>query len=87
MSDVTVDSSFISQLGNPQQYLRVRDSSGRVVGFFLPADSAGSEIIFGVKSPNSPEELDRRYREEAKDARPLADFWKEMQQKYPEELS
>ena len=84
MAEVTLDSGAIAQLKDAQEFLKLRDSTGRVVGYFLPADRASSQVIFGVKSPYSREEIERRYREEAKDARPLSEFWSEMRQKYPD---
>jgi hypothetical protein len=86
MTEVTLDPAVIAQLHDAKEYLKLRDSSGRVLGYFLPADKGSSVAFFGTKSPFSREEVDRRYREGAKDARPLADFWAEMRQKYPDQF-
>ena len=86
MTEVIVDPSVVVQLHDAKEYLKLRDSSGRVLGYFLPAGKTASEVIVGVKSPFSKEELERRYREEAATARPLADFWAEMRQKYPDQF-
>jgi hypothetical protein len=86
MAEVTLNSDAIAQLNDAQEYLKLRDANGRIVGYFLPVDRAKSEVIFGVKSPLSQDEIERRFREDAKTARPLADFWQEMRQKYPEQF-
>jgi len=86
MAEVTLDAGAMAQLKDAREYLKLRDLSGRVVGFFLPADRAASQVIFGVKSPCTREEIERRFREDAKGARPLAEFWDEMKQKYPDEF-
>jgi hypothetical protein len=84
MTEVTLDPAVVAQLRDAKEYLRLRDASGRVLGYFLPAEARTREVIFGVKSPHSREELERRYREGAPHARPLEEFWEEMQRKYPD---
>lgn len=86
MAEVTLDSGAIAQPKDAQEFLKLRDLAGRVAGYFFPNDSAKSQVIFGAKSPLSREEIERRFREDAKSARPLADFWEQMRQKYPDEF-
>jgi hypothetical protein len=86
MAEVTLDAGAIAQLKDAHEFFKLRDSSGQVVGYFLPADQVESKIIFGVKSPYSREELERRFREDAKDARPLTEFWSEMRERYPDQF-
>jgi hypothetical protein len=76
----------MAQLKEAREYLRLRDASGRVVGFFLPVDPATAHVLFGVRSPYTREQVERRFREDAKGARPLSEFWDEMKKKYPEEF-
>jgi hypothetical protein len=85
MTEVTIDQAFADQFRDAKGYLKLRDPSGHVLGYFLPADKAA--VFRGVKSPHSREEIERRYREEAATARPLSDFWSEMKAKYPERFS
>lgn len=86
MAEVTLDAGTIAQLRDAQGCLAVRDSTGQVVGYFLPAEQAMPQVIFGVKSPYSREEIERRFRECAHDARPLTEFWSEMRLKYPDQF-
>jgi hypothetical protein len=83
MTEVTLDATAIAQLGNAQEQLKLRDQSGRFVGYFLPAQQRSDQVIFGVKSPYSREEVERRSREGASTARPLSEFFAEMEKKYP----
>ena len=84
MVEVTLDAGMLAQFKKLHDYIKLRDEAGEVIGFFLPADRAAARVIFGVQSPYSREEIERRYREEAKDARPLSEFWDSMRQKYPD---
>jgi hypothetical protein len=86
MTEVTLDCNTIAQLKDAQEYLKLRDASGRTLGYFLPADRSKLSVIFGVMSPYSRDEIERRYREGSENARPLADFWAEMKQKYPDQF-
>jgi hypothetical protein len=86
MTEVTLDGNTIAQLKDAQEYLKLRDASGQTLGYFLPADLSKLSVIFGVKSAYSREEIERRYREGCETARPLADFWAEMKQKYPDQF-
>lgn len=51
MSDVTLDPEAIAQFQGGTEYLKVRDSEGRLVGYFLPLNPKQHEFVFGVKSP------------------------------------
>jgi hypothetical protein len=86
MTDMVLDDGMAAQLQRADKYVRLRDASGRVLGYFLPADPNATVVIYGAKSPHSPEELERRYREGAAKARPLSEFWDEMRQKYPDQF-
>lgn len=86
MNDIVLDEGIATQLQSADKYVRLRDASGRVLGYFLPADPKAAVVIYGVKSPHSSEELERRYREGAAQARPLSEFWDEMRQKYPDQF-
>jgi len=83
MTEVILDAGAIAQLKDAQEQLKLRDESGRVLGYFLPAQGRGNDVIFGVKSPFSREEIERRLRDGAKTARPLSEFFAEMEKKYP----
>ncbi len=86
MTELTLDQTMASQLTDANAYLKLRDPQGSVIGYFMPAQPASPEVIFGVKSPFSREELERRYQEGKDKARPLAEFWDEMRKKYPDEF-
>ncbi len=86
MSDVTLDLDAMPQLRDAQEYLKVRDSSGRVVGYFLPAYQTATQVVFCAKSPLSPQERERLVREEGPSARPLSAFWEDLKRKYPNEF-
>jgi hypothetical protein len=86
MTDIVLEEGIAAQLQQADKYVRLRDATGRVLGFFLPADPKAAVVIYGVKSPHSTEELERRYREGKAHARPLSEFWDEMRQKYPDQF-
>jgi len=62
------------------------DSSGRVLGYYLPQTCDKPVRYRGVKSPLSPEERERLIRDEGPLARTLADFWDDMRLKHPEQF-
>lgn len=83
---VLQDAQVVAALDSIEQRSELCDASGRVLGFFVPR-SAGTTVVYkGAKSPYSREELVRRFRKEAKDAKPLAEFWEDMRKKYPDEF-
>jgi hypothetical protein len=86
MTHIAIPDSTATELAAAETPVSLRDSSGRVLGVFLPARTEEPTIIFGVKSPFSPEELERRYREGAKDARPLSEFLAELKAKHPDQF-
>ena len=86
MTEITVDAAVSCVLRDAPGSVKVRDASGMVLGYFLPLDKPQAEVLFGVKSPLSPEERERRAREESRTGRPLSEFWDEMQQKYPDQF-
>lgn len=83
---VLEDARVVAALDAIQQRAELCDASGRVLGFFVPHSSGPLVFYKGVKSPYSREELDRRFREEAKDAKPLSEFWTEMKAKHPDQF-
>jgi hypothetical protein len=86
MTHIAIPDTTATELAAADRPVSLRDSSGRVLGVFLPARTEEPTIIFGVKSPFSREEIERRYREGAKDARPLSEFLDEMRQKHPDQF-
>ena len=83
MTELTLDQTMASQLSDANAYLKLRDPKGSVIGYFFPAQPTSQEVIFGVKSPFSREEIERRLREGAATARSLREFFAEMEKKYP----
>jgi hypothetical protein len=81
---VLEDPGIVAALDAIQDRSELCDATGRVLGFFVPRSVRPAAFYRGAQSPYSREELDRIYREQAKDAKPLADFWKEMREKYPD---
>ncbi len=84
MNEVVLDPSAIAQIHDAKDYLRLCDARGRVLGYFLPADPATPQVIFGVKSPLTAEERQRRSQESG--GKPLAEFWEDMRQKHPDKF-
>lgn len=85
MIEVTLDQNAISQLRNAEDYLKLRDAQGHAIGYFVPMQSSSPQVLSGAKSKISPEEAERRFREEP--TRPLSEFWAEMREKHPEKFS
>ena len=84
MSKVVLeDPSVVATLDAIQRRAELCDANGRVIGLFVRYVKPAA-FYRGAKSPYSREEVERIYREQAKDAKPLADFWKEMREKYPD---
>jgi len=84
MTEVVLDPPAITQIQQGENYLRIRDAKGRVLGYFVPADPAVKQVVFGVKSPLSAEEREMRSREPG--GKPLAEFWAEMRQQHPDKF-
>ena len=86
MTKVVVDDAkFVAVLDKIEGRSEICDATGRVLGIYVPR-GAGPVVYKGAKSPFSKEELDRRFREEAKDARSLSQFWEDMRKKHPEQF-
>ena len=83
MTEVTLDAGAVAQLKEGQEQLKLRDASGRVLGYFWPAQNRSHEVIFGVKSPFARDEIERRLREGAATARPLSEHFAELEKSYP----
>jgi hypothetical protein len=83
MAELILDQAIATQLSDASGYLKLRDPNGSVIGYFLPAQSASKEAIFSVKSPFSREEIERRLRAGMETARPLSEFFADMEKKYP----
>jgi hypothetical protein len=85
MTDAILNQSAIAKMQEGSDYLRLRDAGGRVVGFFVPADPAAAQIIYGAKSPLTSEERERRSQDTA-GSKPLAEFWADMREQHPEKF-
>ena len=83
---VLEDAQTVATLNALHQRAEICDTQGRVLGYYVPRDAERPKYYMGAKSPYSKEELDRRIREELKDARPLSEFWDEMRKKYPDKF-
>ncbi len=77
MVRLTVDAETRAKLRDLSEQLELCDESGRLLGFFDPVDDPS--VYEGVDSSVSPEELDRRSREER--GRPLADILADLEKK------
>jgi hypothetical protein len=78
MPEVTIDKALVARLGNLSGTTALRDESGRVLGFFVPAAAADSLWPAADGCPYTPEELERFGREEG--GRPLSEIWKSLGQ-------
>jgi hypothetical protein len=83
MTELTLDQAAATQLSSANDYLKLRDPAGQVIGYFLPAEPSTPKVIFGVKSPFSREEIERRLRDGRATARPLREIFAEWERKYP----
>jgi hypothetical protein len=83
---VIEDGRIIAALVESQDRTEICDAEGRVLGVFVPRAAESTVYYKGAKSPFPREEVERRFREEAKDARPLSEFWAEMQRKHPDKF-
>lgn len=82
---VLQDSETLAAFDALHQRAEICDPAGRVLGYYVPRDLQ-PKYYKGAKSPYSKEELDRRLREEVKDAKPLSEFWEDMRKKYPDKF-
>jgi len=79
------DDRVIAELHAVSNRSEICDASGKVLGYFVPK-SAGPVYYKGIKSPLTSEERERLIREEGPTARPLSEFWEDMQKKHPGEF-
>ena len=77
MVRVTIDEAVRSQLGDLSSFIELCDASGRVLGYFTPAEDRAQ--YDGVDSPEDDNELDRRSREESE--RPLDEILRDLQRR------
>jgi hypothetical protein len=82
MTDIVLDQASISRFHEAKEYLRFCDNEGHVLGYFIPKDPGRPQVVFGVKSPLSTEERERRSKETG--GKTLEAFWSDMKQKYPD---
>ncbi len=78
MPEVIVDSAMVARLSNLSGTTAVRDESGHILGFFVPAAEAGSLWPAVDGCPYSAEELDRLRKE--KGGKRLAEIWRTLGQ-------
>jgi hypothetical protein len=74
MSELTIDSALISRLKNLHGTTAIRDESGRVLGYFVPAAEAGSLWPAADGCPFTAEQSDRFRRETG--GKQLSEIWK-----------
>jgi hypothetical protein len=87
MTKVVLDNAdVVAALDAIEGRSQLCDSSGRVLGYYLPQTCDEPVRYRGVKSPLSAEERERLIREEGPLARTLADFWEDMRCKHPEQF-
>jgi hypothetical protein len=60
MNEVVVDTALRARLNNLDDLLKVRDESGRILGYFHPVIESAAFEERAIRSPFSQEELDRR---------------------------
>ena len=77
MVRVTIDDAVRSQLGDLSSFIELCDASGRVLGYFTPAEDPTQ--YEGVDSPENDNELDRRSRQESE--RPLNEILRDLQRR------
>lgn len=82
---VVDDPTTVAKLEAVSGRTEIFDSSGRVLGLFVRYTTQ-PEVTFGAKSLYSKEELERRLRDGAATAKPLSEFFDEMERKYPGEF-
>jgi hypothetical protein len=83
---VLKDPAVVAALDAIANRSEICDSTGRVLGYYVPRSVDQLIYYKGVKSPYSKEELDRRIREETKNSKTLAEFWEDMRKKHPEKF-
>jgi hypothetical protein len=81
MTHVALPDNAASQLTAAEGPVSITDSSGRILGTFIPFDA---ELYARNRSPLTPEE--RRRRRESRGGMTLPEFWAEMRERYPDEF-
>jgi hypothetical protein len=84
MTQITLPDIATSKLAGLEGPVSIFDSSGRILGTFVPGVIYDPEIYKRNPSPLTPEERKRRI--EAGGGKTLAEFWDDMRQKYPNEF-
>ena len=84
MTQIELPDIATSKLAGLQGPTAISDTSGHVLGTFIPGVSYNPELYKRNPSPLTPEERQRRRREGG--GKPLSQFWEEMKQKYPDEF-
>lgn len=60
MTSLTLDAGTLNRLQNLEEFMEIRDESGRVLGYFHPVESAADTRAATQVSPISDDELRRR---------------------------
>jgi hypothetical protein len=76
MTQIVLPDSVISQLAGLPGPTSICDSSGQIVGTYIPQVASDAELYRKNPCPLTPGELERRRKE--KGGQTLAEFWKEM---------
>lgn len=69
MGYITLEEGLLGQLRAVSERVEIRDSSGRVLGHFTPAELSGYDKVKAIIDSG---ELDRRWEDEAAKATPIA---------------
>jgi hypothetical protein len=69
MNEVIIDAALRARLNNLEGLLKIRDESGRTLGYFYPVEGPGCEEEVPIRSPFSQEDLERRRQDRS--GRPL----------------
>lgn len=71
MTSLTLDTGMVSRLQNLGEFMEFRDESGRLLGYFHPAEPTSSAPASACPSPFSDDEL--RQRQQQRCGKPLAE--------------
>lgn len=84
MTQIILPDAAASKLVGLNGPASICNSSGQVLGTFIPEIVHDPELYARNPSPLSDEERERRRKEGG--GRPLSEFWAEMRQKYSDEF-
>lgn len=84
MTQITIADIAATQLATVSSPVSICDSSGKVLGTFLPGVPYDAKLYARNRSPLTPEERQQRRQEGGELT--LAEFWVEMRQKHPSEF-